>query len=114
MVMSRSRQDGYILLALLLVVFVTGSSLLLGSLNNRQQIANNQHTETLYQLLKAKEALLSFATNSATIFSNVSTRGPGYFPCPDTDGTDTNSEPSEPCNSNSPLVGRLPNFVEVD
>lgn len=109
--MTRSRQHGYVLLALLLVVFVSGSSLFLGSLNNRQQIANAQQSETVYQLMKAKEALLAFAANSATIYSDSWTPGgPGYFPCPD---TDNNGVAQSGCNSNQPVIGRLPEFVNI-
>lgn len=109
--MSRSRQDGYILLALLLVVFVTGSSILLGSFNNRQQISNAQQSETVYQLMKAKEQLLAFAANSSSIFSDA--RGPGYLPCPDMDGTDDDPTPINSCDSNEPLIGRLPEHIDI-
>ena len=104
--MSWNSQGGYVLLALLLVVFVSGSSLLLGSLNNRQHIANAQQAETVYQLNKAKEALLAYAANSSTIHSDA--LGPGYFPCPDTGGT-----PVPSCDSDEPLIGRLPDVLDI-
>lgn len=106
----RARQQGYVLLALLLVLLIAGSSVLLGGFNNRQQLVNTRHAESLYQLTQAKEALLAFAANSARLYDN--NRGPGYLPCPDITGDGFPNE-GEDCDSDEPLAGRLPNAVDT-
>lgn len=110
--MARTSQRGYVLLALLLVLLITGSSILLGGFNNRQQLINTRQTETLYQLMQAREALLAFAANSASLYDN--TRGPGYLPCPDVDGDRfPDLDENGFCDSATPLIGRLPDFADT-
>jgi hypothetical protein len=96
------------MLALVLVVFVSGSSLLLGALNNRQNAALLQQTELRYQMEQAKTALLAYAASSAQFSSHAT--GPGFFPCPD---TDNDGQPQSTCDSDSALLGRLPEYADI-
>ncbi|MES2625948.1 MAG: hypothetical protein V4628_11770 [Pseudomonadota bacterium] len=68
-----------------------------------------QQEELTTQMQLAKEALLAFAANSSSIYSNE--RGPGFFPCPDK----TNSGAADAdCDSSSVNLGRLPEYVDVE
>jgi hypothetical protein len=102
------RHRGFALLALLLVMFVSGGTLTLGALNNRNDLAIKQHDEMFIEMENAKATLLSYASNTALLFNN--SMGPGFFPCPD---TDNDGEPQASCDSDQPLVGRLPEYVEI-
>lgn len=114
-------QKGVIFLALVLVLFVTGSTLMLGALNNRQDAYLTQQAELHEQLEIAKANLLAYLANSNALFGD--TQGPGFFPCPDTNNDGVAEAICNPtnttlpaCNSNTsrpgPLVGRLPEYVE--
>jgi type II secretory pathway pseudopilin PulG len=107
---SKPRQQGVVLLLLMLVVFVAGSSVVIAALNNRQRLASAKRTEVLYQLEQAKAQLLAYAANYATLHDN--TRGPGFFPCPDTDDPafDDSGAADAQCDSDAPLIGRLPAY----
>lgn len=109
--MNRLSSRGYALLALLLVVFVSGSSFMIGALGNRQSQSMQQQSETLHQLALAKERLLAYAASSASLNQNAI--GPGFFPCPDTNSTDADPQPDATCDSNAPLVGRLPQHIDL-
>ncbi|MGV3590047.1 MAG: hypothetical protein ACO1PZ_00060 [Gammaproteobacteria bacterium] len=104
----KARQHGVILLLLMLVLFVAGSSVVIGALNNRQRIAAASRAEVMYQLEQAKAQLLAYAANYAVLYDNQ--RGPGFFPCPDTDdpAIDDSGAADAICDSDLPLVGRLP------
>ncbi len=102
-----SRQKGVIFLALILVMFVTGGTLALSALNNRQSTEIAAQSELHYQMAAAKAALLAYAASSARLNSDL--RGPGFFPCPD---TDNDGLPQSTCNSNIALVGRLPQYED--
>ncbi len=126
MMSRRAHQRGAIFLALVLVMFVTGSTMLLGALNNRQTAWLSQQTELHRQMEIAKANLLSYLANSNAFFADSATvQGPGFFPCPDTDN-DAEGLPNSPCDPTSttlptcytntlrpaPSVGRLPRYVE--
>lgn len=113
--MFRSREHGYVLLALLLVVFITGSSFLFGVVNSSQPIANAQQRELARQLQQAKESLLAYVSNSTALLTDDAGVGPGYFPCPD---LNNNGLPgggpagAETCNATA-NIGRIPQFVTL-
>jgi hypothetical protein len=109
--MTRNDEKGYALLALLLVLFVSGSSLMINTMNNRQSSATQAQLELARELTLAKESLLAYAANSASL--NQNTRGPGFFPCPDMNSSDGNPTPAATCNADVPLVGRLPEYVDL-
>ncbi|MEY4641595.1 MAG: hypothetical protein RLZZ227_1589 [Pseudomonadota bacterium] len=102
---SKASQQGVIFLALVLVLFVAGSTVAISALNNRQSRELQERAEVRYQMGLAKAALLSYAASSAQLYDNE--RGPGFFPCPDT-GND--GEPEGGCNSNTAVLGRLPEY----
>lgn len=105
---KRGKQRGVIFLALILVLFVGGGTLVLGSLNNRQSASLASAAELRYQLAQAKTELLAYVANSAELYDNA--RGPGFFPCPDTSNPDLDSTGTAEatCDSDFPLIGRLP------
>lgn len=111
-------QQGVIFLALMLVLVVTGSTVALSALNNRQSALLERNREIRYQMEQAKAALLAYAANYASFYTD---RGPGFFPCPDTDDpttlplVDPDGTPNytgtaslEQCSYSAPAVGRLP------
>ncbi len=102
------KQNGVAMLLLLLIFLIVGASLMLGTFNNRQDIYAQQQAELSSQLQLAKEALLAFAANSSAIYSN--SRGPGFFPCPDTSNTGI---AGTACDSSSVNLGRLPEYIEI-
>lgn len=103
-----SSQKGVVLLLLLLIVVITGSTFMLASVNNRQDVYLQQQAELSLQLQFAKEALLAFAANSSAIHGN--NRGPGFFPCPDT--TNTGAADTS-CDAGAVNLGRLPEYVDA-
>lgn len=110
-----NKQKGYVLLAMLLVFFVSGSSLMINALNNRQSTAVREQLELQVQMAAAKEALLAYASNTSTLYADLI--GPGYFPCPDMDNDGlpdlaSLSDPHSLCAS-STTVGRLPKYVPL-
>lgn len=100
------KQKGVVLLLLLLIFLIAGTSLMLGTFNNRQDIYARQQAELSNQLQLAKEALLAFAANSSAIYQN--NRGPGFFPCPDTTNAGT---PDADCDGSAVNLGRLPQYT---
>lgn len=104
------RQHGVIFLALVLVLFMGGATFVLGSLNNRQSASLARNAEIRYQLEQTKAQLLAYAANYATLYDNE--RGPGFFPCPDTDDPtlDATGAAEATCDSDLPLIGRLPKY----
>jgi len=101
--------SGFALLLMLLLMFVGGSSVLLGTLNNRQSIFQGQQEEVAYQLQQAKASLLAYAAASAQLSGNA--MGPGFFPCPDMDSSDGTPVSANSCDSDLPLLGRLPEYA---
>lgn len=106
--MTRQHQAGYVLLALLLVLFVAGASFLTGAMNQRQSLGLAQQQETLYQLASAKEALINYASFTHQLYQGQ--LGPGYLPCPDTDGNGSADQDSD-ARCTGTTLGRLPRTV---
>lgn len=107
---SKLRQQGYVLLALLLVFFVSGSSLMISAMNNRQSTALKEQQELHIQMAAAKAALLAYAANTPSLFENAI--GPGYLPCPDTDINNNGVGPTTcTATATSQMLGRLPEYV---
>ena len=116
------QQRGYLLLALLLVVVLAGSSFVLGTFGNRQTAFVESQKEIHRQMEIAKSNLLAYAANSATLYADA--RGPGFFPCPDAnnDGQpettcncpDSNADGvfDTTCTSDAPIIGRLPEYQD--
>lgn len=101
---------GYILLTLLLVVFVLGSSLMLGSFNNRLPASLAQDDALLRDMQAAKAALLFHTAKTPQLYNN--TIGPGYLPCPDEDNDgEADSDSAVTCTTTG--LGRLPQSVEL-
>lgn len=111
MMMTKRIEQGYVLLALLLLLFVSGSSLMISTIDNRQSTALVEQSELSRELLLAKESLLAYAANSASL--NLDSIGPGFFPCPDMITSDSNPQPAATCDADLPLVGRLPEYVDL-
>ncbi|MDY6982231.1 MAG: hypothetical protein SV422_04010, partial [Pseudomonadota bacterium] len=103
----KARQQGAIFLLLMLVLFVAGSSVVIGALNNRQSAQLERAREVRHQLERAKAELLAYAANYASFHAD--SRGPGFFPCPADNAT---GQPLETCdaNANIPKLGRLPEY----
>ena len=127
--LNARHQDGAIFLALVLVLFVTGSTFILGALNNRDRSYLAQQRELHEQMENAKANLLAYLANSDVFFGGTATeQGPGFFPCPDTDDPVTNEDglANYPCsagntahpsclgntNRPAPIIGRLPKYIE--
>jgi hypothetical protein len=113
-------QPGFIMLALLLIMVIGGSSLVLAGLSNRQAVYLRQQHELHQQLESAKANLLAYVANSNAFYDD--TQGPGFFPCPDTDQDGVAEISCTPinaimpdCASNTnrpaPKIGRLPEYV---
>lgn len=111
----RLQQSGFILLALLLVAVITSSTLVLGGLNNRQSIYLQERAELHLQMQEAKTNLLAHAAYSHLLNNNA--RGPGFFPCPDTDNLPLNENLPD-CIApatviTTPQIGRLPTHLSA-
>lgn len=105
------QQDGYALLALVLVLFVSGSSFLIGALNNRQAASILQQQELTRQLMLARENLVNYAAYTHLITG--SSLGPGYLPCPDADADGLPDQDADGvCTGGN--IGRLPQRVDTD
>lgn len=116
--MASRRQHGYVLLSLLLVLFVSGSSYMLTAFNNRQSTALKDQQELIRQLAEAKAALLAYAASTPELFNQAI--GPGYLPCPDTDNSGlpdvasgSETDPAGLCPIGTTL-GRLPQYVPTN
>ena len=77
------KQDGAVLMVMLMILVVGASALLLNSLNNSSMKALRDQ-KTAEALAQAKDALISYAINSENSGPALSAR-PGNFPCPDRD-----------------------------
>lgn len=111
----RPGQQGYVLLAMLLVMFVSGTSFMLSAVDTRQTVALREQQELVRQLALAKEALLAYAANTSALYADA--MGPGYLPCPDANdsglpdvASGLESSTSGLCPSTTTL-GRLPEYV---
>ncbi|MFK8067345.1 MAG: hypothetical protein AB8D52_03790 [Gammaproteobacteria bacterium] len=109
------KQKGAALLLFVLLLVVGASTLLVSKLN---KAATQYYRDdvTMKALLKAKEALIGFAVTypDNPAFSDRNA-GPGFLPCPDTNG---NGSPNPPCGSLTDTtfqLGRFPwEYIGVD
>lgn len=111
------QQHGVVLLLMLLVLFISGTTFLLTAVNdatiNQKQ---EQRAELRAQMQSAKERLLAFAANSHQFYSGASyltytsgvSKGPGFFPCPDTNNDGLPENACNPSSNTLPVMGRLP------
>jgi len=90
------------------VFFVSGSSLMISTMNNRQSTALKQQQELQIQLAAAKAALLAYAANTPQLFDDAV--GPGYLPCPDISNSAVGTTTCT-ATSTSKILGRLPEYV---
>ena len=104
------KQKGAVLLLLLLVFLIAGTSMMLGTYNNRQETYMRQQAELITQMQQAKEALLAFAANSSVIYNKH--RGPGFFPCPDVSAPGEGNA-DDNCASDAVNLGHLPQYIDV-
>lgn len=109
-------ERGVIFLALMLVLLVTGSTIVIAALNNRNSAALAQKRDARLEMEQAKAALLAYAANYAKLSNDA--HGPGFFPCPDIDNdpngaADFATATNSPCNASTPIVGRLPVYEEI-
>ena len=98
------KQQGVIILTLILIVVITGSTFLFAALNNRTRTHIQDQSEVQYQMQQAKAALLAYAAN-ADMNNGI---GPGYLPCPD---LDNDHQPDTDCDPSSENLGRLPEYA---
>lgn len=88
---TKTGQEGIVLIAMVLVVFVTATSLFFVAIKNQSGAGNEVETkiQVREQLTLAKEALISYAIN----YSDYYISGPGRLPCPDIieDGDDNDA-----------------------
>ena len=101
---ARNRQEGVVLLALILVVLVGSSAVLLGNLNERAR-SFAREVQTQAALTEAKRALLRFAVTYPET-QDKPDRSPGYLPCPDQD--DDGSAESNCADTTGSTLGLLP------
>jgi hypothetical protein len=123
MTMTRNNpeQRGVVLLLILLILVVAGSTLALSALNSNPAQRAQQQRDLHQQMQRAKEALLAYAAHSATLHGN--TRGPGFFPGPDTTASDpdengiVSDDSTTDCSgydsTTRALVGRLPVALDI-
>ena len=113
--LSLRKQNGAVILVLLMALFIFGTSLFLGAANsNSLELRNN--SEVRYQLEQAKTALLSYAQNYPSFDKDANTNGdtddegPGRLPCPDYDN-DGLQNPSNALGCNTHVRGRLAEYI---
>lgn len=94
-------QQGLVLLVLVIVIVLAFASYTLSGLSVNQTQAE-QLINTRMALKEAKHALIAYAVN----YPEITGRGPGFLPCPD---TDDDGVANPPCNTGGVgVVGRLP------
>lgn len=111
------RQDGYILM-ILLILLITSSAGLAYGLITPQSLKSQVLHKNLAQLNQAKQRLIIHAQSSPEIYATDSNGkflppqtlpSPGYLPCPD---TDNDGASNTPCGQGQDIIiGRLPNTL---
>ena len=117
-------RHGFIMLALLLILVIAGSTYMLAGLNNRGSVYLEQQAELHRQLAEAKQNLLAYVANSNVFHPD--NRGPGFFPCPDNNNDGLADSICNPVDEGMPvckpdlnnfaggpvpLLGRLPQYL---
>ncbi len=100
---DRPRQNGVVVIMLVLVVFMAAFSVILAALNNRAP-AIRQNLAIAREMQEARDALLAYAT----LFPDHYGGGPGRLPCPNSNNNPA-GYPISPCAGIA--LGRLPQEV---
>ncbi len=105
-VVNSQRQRGVILLAFFIVLFLAAAGAIITVLDNNT-VNQRRNVNTANAMREAKEALIAYAVLYSENYS-VAGAGPGYLPCPDSNG---NGLENAPCGVNS--LGRLPTRITL-
>ncbi len=107
---NSSRQQGLVMIAMLLLVFMAGTSMYFVSMSDRHGDIKNI-VDYNNEMVSAKEALIAYAANYADILPAYATDnlGPGRLPCPD---IDRDGAPETSCDGGDQLIFRLPISVQ--
>lgn len=117
---NRKSQKGLVMITMLLIVFMAGTSMFFVAFSNKSGDIQKQIVKTK-ELFRVKETLLSFAASYPDIIDPEI--GPGRFPCPDRryDNDETNGLPLKEwgethnnCNNPHQLLGKLPRYMTLD
>jgi len=100
------KQSGAILMLLMLVLFVGGSTALLTALNNND-VAIHRDDKTTVALRKAKAAIIAYGVLHGDAYG-LAGAGPGHLFCPD---FDNDGQEDSPCAADA--VGRLPQSITL-
>jgi len=100
------RQQGVILLAFFAILFIAGVGVFISVLDSNA-VVQRRNNNTMVALREAKLSLIAYATLYAEYY-NATNSGPGYLPCPDTNG---NGDENAPCGANT--LGRLPQSIAL-
>lgn len=103
-VLPMRRQQGVVILALFLLLFIAGVGALISVLDSNA-IAQRRNNDTVFALREAKEALIAYAVLHSDYYAAT---GPGYLPCPDSSGNG-----SENVNCGLDSLGRLPTLITL-
>lgn len=98
---SVQQQRGIALLILFAVLFMAGASLFL-TYTNTSVLRQQQNSNDLQELRRAKEALIGYAVMHGDYYGATG-GGPGHLPCPDTNG---DGQENTPCAMDA--IGWLP------
>lgn len=110
----QSKQEGFMVL-LIMLMLVLGAAVWFGTISSlrAQHMQIEMHDEHIRELHQIKQKMLAFAVMQPEVYYTEASGspnfdqipGPGYFPCPDTDGDGLpNNGPSSPCGSNDGFV----------
>ena len=103
----RCHSSGAVLIILMLIATLAGSSLLLAHLHRVLPGRQYDGARTARSLAAAKQALIGYAITYPDHFSG---QGPGFLPCPD---SNNNGSPNPPCGQSA--IGRLPwRYLGID
>lgn len=105
-VATDERQRGVVLLAFFIVLFLGAAGAIITVLDNNT-VDQRRNANTMNAMRAAKEALIAYAVLYSENYS-VAGSGPGYLPCPDSNGDGLENAP---CGSNS--LGRLPSLITL-
>jgi len=98
------RQQGVVLLAFFVLLFLAGAGVLISVLDNNA-VVQRRNNDTVSALREAKEALIAYAVLYSDYYVAA---GPGYLPCPDSNG-----DSSENINCGPDSLGRLPALITL-
>ncbi len=102
-----SSQSGAALLILIVIVVIIAMTVLLKAINYKGS-QMRQNAAAVSALVKAKDALISYAVTYADNYPLTDPAGPGHLICPD---TNNDGLPDSPCGPNA--IGRLPRSITL-